>query len=107
VPTSRNHHSPVRPRNRNAGTAVGRTEQGGFGREVITLKRVRTAPSPNSPAGAPQKGIGRVVFVPTRTPANDVGDQRVTLLALVDDLAMLAAELYVMGRLDADHERES
>jgi hypothetical protein len=64
-------------------------------------------PFANSPAGAPRKGIGRVVCVPTRSPANDVDDPRATLLALVDELAVLAAELYVTGRLDGNHERET
>lgn len=59
--------------------------------------------------------MGKVVLMNPPAPANDPRPHRPAILALVDDLAKLAAELYAAGRLDAggvgagerDDERKS
>jgi hypothetical protein len=77
-------------------------EPRGAGGEAIHLKRASTTRTPDGIAAqARPKGTSRVVFAPTPEPANDAGDRRTVLLALVDDLARLAAELHFAGRLDA------
>jgi hypothetical protein len=103
VPIGRKHRPPVRPTNLNARNAVASTERGGTGREVIALKRVATTRAPKRPpTGVQSKGIGRPVFIPSR-PANDVGHHHAAVLALVDDLAALAAELFAAGRLPPEN----
>ena len=55
-----------------------------------------------------QTGVGRTVLVYQPEPANDVV-RPPSVLALLDDLATLAAELHFAGRLrrDGDCEHES
>ena len=97
------HRRPDRPtdpqcRDRLGFDGIARGNRG----EAIHLKRVSTTRTPDGIAAAEarSKGIGRVVFAPTPGPANDVGERRAVLLALIDDLARLAAELQFEGRLD-------
>jgi hypothetical protein len=46
--------------------------------------------------------VARVTIVRASQPANNPPDRPGPVLALIDDLAALAAELYFVGRLDVD-----
>lgn len=52
------------------------------------------------------KGIGGVTFIRSPSPANDASPGTRSILALIDELAILAAELYVTGRLERDEAHE-
>jgi hypothetical protein len=59
---------------------------------------VRSSAAGEDAAEAPR----RFTIAWSRPPANDTADGRWSLLALVDDFAVLAADLYLRGRLTED-----
>jgi hypothetical protein len=66
-------------------------------------------PSPSRPARASghedqAAGSSPIVDVRSPPPANDSPARAIAILALIDDLAELAAELYFAGRLGGDDE---
>lgn len=96
LPTCPKHRPLVRSTEYEADGAL--TERDRAEGEYIQVKRTSTTPIVDTTAVG-QTRIGRLVFKPTPKPANESGDSRVALLALVDDLAMLAAELCFSGRI--------
>ena len=63
------------------------------------MKRPGTIEAHSPVVTAPVKTIGRAVIIPSRAPANDTDERSAAMLALVDELAALAAKLYHSGRL--------
>lgn len=66
-------------------------------------------PAPSRPARASghedqATGARPIVNVRSPPPANDSPARVIAILALIDDLAVLAAELYFAGRLGRDDE---
>jgi len=70
------------------------------------VKRVSTTTQVRKTLDGSVHGISRVTFIRSPSPANDASPRTRSILALVDDLATLAAELYVTGRLRSDEEHE-
>jgi hypothetical protein len=67
------------------------------------LKRASiTRPSPVRDGDGPRRDVARVTIIRASQPANNPPDRPGPVLALIDDLAALAAELYFVGRLDVD-----
>jgi hypothetical protein len=87
----------VRPTRSGAG--IGLTERRSASRENTYVKRTSTTTPGSHAVPAGRARIGKLVFIPRPDPANDTNDRRVALLALVDDLALLAAELCFSGRI--------
>jgi hypothetical protein len=68
--------------------------------KVVVLKRAHTTrTSPGRDGDGSRRDVARVTIVRASQPANDGPERRAAILALVDDLAALAAELYFSGRL--------
>jgi hypothetical protein len=65
------------------------------------VKRASTTRTRNRVA--PTEVVGPLAFASTAEPANDGCDRDAALLALVDELAALAAKLFVSGRLTHEH----
>jgi hypothetical protein len=65
-----------------------------------------TRPPQGGERGVPIDGTRAVPFVRPRAPANDTDNRNGALLALLDDLAVLVADLCTQGRLDKIPECE-
>jgi hypothetical protein len=63
------------------------------------MKRARTFGPPAEDAGGPPGPVMEQPAIISPLPANDT-DHRRAMLALIDDLAVAAAELYAQGKLD-------